>query len=67
MLRGYSPIVQTLLGTLFTWGATAAGAALVIFIRGKQVSFDLIFLYIVIFYIMVFLTSKGPRAVIPYI
>ncbi|XP_033210824.1 zinc transporter ZIP11 isoform X2 [Belonocnema kinseyi] len=36
MLRGYSPITQALLGTLFTWGSTAAGAALVIFIRGKQ-------------------------------
>ncbi|XP_039283883.1 zinc transporter ZIP11 [Nilaparvata lugens] len=36
MIQGYSPIVQTLLGTLFTWGLTAAGAALVIVIRGKQ-------------------------------
>ncbi|XP_015510974.1 zinc transporter ZIP11 isoform X2 [Neodiprion pinetum] len=36
MLRGYGPVTQALLGTLFTWGLTAAGAALVIFIRGKQ-------------------------------
>lgn len=39
MLKDYSPIVQALLGTLFTWALTAAGAALVIVIRGKQVSF----------------------------
>ncbi|XP_012171185.1 zinc transporter ZIP11 isoform X2 [Bombus affinis] len=36
MLKDYSPIVQALLGTLFTWALTAAGAALVIVIRGKQ-------------------------------
>lgn len=36
MLKGYTPITQALLGTLFTWGLTAAGAALVIVIRGKQ-------------------------------
>ncbi|KAI5609710.1 hypothetical protein C0J50_5690 [Silurus asotus] len=29
MLADCSPVVQTLLGTLFTWGLTAAGAALV--------------------------------------
>ncbi|XP_046709525.1 zinc transporter ZIP11-like isoform X2 [Silurus meridionalis] len=29
MLADRSPVVQTLLGTLFTWGLTAAGAALV--------------------------------------
>ncbi|XP_076680139.1 zinc/iron regulated transporter-related protein 48C isoform X2 [Andrena cerasifolii] len=36
MLKEYSPITQALLGTLFTWALTAAGAALVIVIRGKQ-------------------------------
>lgn len=36
MLKDYSPITQALLGTLFTWALTAAGAALVIVIRGKQ-------------------------------
>ncbi|XP_078034689.1 zinc/iron regulated transporter-related protein 48C isoform X2 [Augochlora pura] len=36
MLKGYSRITQALLGTLFTWALTAAGAALVIVIRGKQ-------------------------------
>ncbi|XP_015588549.1 zinc transporter ZIP11 isoform X1 [Cephus cinctus] len=36
MLKGYSPVTQALLGTLFTWGLTAAGAALVVVIRGKQ-------------------------------
>jgi len=38
MLKDHSPIVQALLGTLFTWALTAAGAALVVVIRGKQVS-----------------------------
>lgn len=38
MLRNYSPVVQALIGTLFTWALTAAGAALVVVIRGKQVS-----------------------------
>ncbi|XP_017767288.1 PREDICTED: zinc transporter ZIP11 isoform X1 [Eufriesea mexicana] len=36
MLKNYSPITQALLGTLFTWALTAAGAALVIVIRGQQ-------------------------------
>ncbi|XP_076633326.1 zinc/iron regulated transporter-related protein 48C isoform X3 [Colletes latitarsis] len=36
MIRGYSRITQALLGTLFTWALTAAGAALVLMIRGKQ-------------------------------
>ncbi|XP_076235603.1 zinc/iron regulated transporter-related protein 48C isoform X4 [Calliopsis andreniformis] len=36
MLKDYSPITQALLGTLFTWALTAAGAAVVIVIRGKQ-------------------------------
>jgi len=38
MLKEHSPITQALLGTLFTWALTAAGAALVVVIRGKQVS-----------------------------
>ncbi|KAK3915945.1 Zinc transporter ZIP11 [Frankliniella fusca] len=36
MLEGYGPIFQTLLGTLLTWGLTAAGAALVAVIPGTQ-------------------------------
>ncbi|XP_012139442.1 zinc/iron regulated transporter-related protein 48C isoform X2 [Megachile rotundata] len=36
MLKDYSPITQALFGTLFTWGLTAAGAALVIVIQGNQ-------------------------------
>ncbi|XP_012537204.1 zinc transporter ZIP11 isoform X2 [Monomorium pharaonis] len=36
MLKDHSPIIQALLGTLFTWALTAAGAALVVVIRGKQ-------------------------------
>lgn len=43
MLKDYSPIVQALLGTLFTWALTAAGAALVVIIRGKQVSITVLF------------------------
>jgi len=37
MIEGYEPLTQAILGTLFTWGMTAAGAALVIFFRGTQV------------------------------
>ncbi|CAG5093953.1 Similar to Slc39a11: Zinc transporter ZIP11 (Rattus norvegicus) [Cotesia congregata] len=36
MIKGYTPITQALLGTLFTWGLTAAGAAVVVVIQGKQ-------------------------------
>ncbi|KAF4522936.1 hypothetical protein B566_EDAN012631, partial [Ephemera danica] len=36
MIEGYGPITQALLGTLFTWGMTAAGAALVIVFHGTQ-------------------------------
>jgi ZIP family zinc transporter len=33
-ISGFEPIVQALLGTLFTWGMTALGAAVVFFERG---------------------------------
>ncbi|XP_061564238.1 zinc transporter ZIP11-like isoform X2 [Cololabis saira] len=36
MLEGYSPVTQALLGTLFTWGLTAAGAALVFIFSSRQ-------------------------------
>jgi len=36
MLPGYSPVVQAFLGTLFTWGLTAAGAALVFIFSSRQ-------------------------------
>ncbi|XP_017271580.1 zinc transporter ZIP11 isoform X2 [Kryptolebias marmoratus] len=36
MLEGYSPLTQALLGTLFTWGLTAAGAALVFVFSSRQ-------------------------------
>lgn len=37
MIAGYSPMVQALLGTLFTWGLTAVGAALVfVFSSGQK-------------------------------
>ncbi|XP_038591145.1 zinc transporter ZIP11-like isoform X2 [Micropterus salmoides] len=36
MLEGYSAMTQALLGTLFTWGLTAAGAALVFVFSSRQ-------------------------------
>nr|XP_014336411.1 PREDICTED: zinc transporter ZIP11 [Bos mutus] len=37
MLHGHSPVSQALLGTFFTWGLTAAGAALVfVFSSGQR-------------------------------
>ncbi|XP_037910272.1 zinc transporter ZIP11 isoform X2 [Hermetia illucens] len=36
MIVGYGPVTQALLGTLLTWGLTAAGAAMVVFLRGNQ-------------------------------
>ncbi|XP_060884035.1 zinc transporter ZIP11-like [Labrus mixtus] len=36
MIEGYSPFTQALLGTLFTWGLTAAGAALVFVFSSRQ-------------------------------
>lgn len=36
MIQGYGPVTQALLGTLLTWGLTAAGSAMVIFLRGNQ-------------------------------
>lgn len=37
MISGYGAVTQALLGTLLTWGLTAAGAGCVFFIRGKHV------------------------------
>lgn len=38
MLANYGPVQQALLGTLFTWGLTAAGSAFVfIFKSGKVI------------------------------
>ncbi|XP_078510402.1 zinc transporter ZIP11 isoform X2 [Lissotriton helveticus] len=37
MIAGYSPVLQACLGTLFTWGLTAAGSALVfVFSSGQR-------------------------------
>lgn len=36
MIEGWNPVAQAFLGTLFTWGLTAAGAALVLFVSGSQ-------------------------------
>jgi len=36
MLQGYSPLVQALQGTLFTWGLTALGAGTAVLLKGEQ-------------------------------
>ncbi|KAF6203356.1 hypothetical protein GE061_003774 [Apolygus lucorum] len=36
MIKEYSPLAQALLGTFFTWALTAAGALVVVFIKGHQ-------------------------------
>uniref|UniRef100_A0A0C9QM08 Zinc transporter ZIP11 n=1 Tax=Fopius arisanus TaxID=64838 RepID=A0A0C9QM08_9HYME len=36
MIRDFSALNQALIGTLFTWALTAAGAALIVVIQGKQ-------------------------------
>lgn len=54
MLEGYSPIIQALLGTLFTWGLTAAGAALVFVFSSHQVKKSLLYQHV-----------KPPRSVSP--
>ena len=38
MLKDHHPVVQALLGTLLTWGLTAAGSALVFVFQSGQVS-----------------------------
>lgn len=37
MIRDADPVLQAFLGTLFTWGVTALGAAFVFILRGNQV------------------------------
>ena len=37
MIKDASPVTQALLGTLMTWGLTAAGAAVAFFMKGDQV------------------------------
>ncbi|KAG8224703.1 hypothetical protein J437_LFUL006090 [Ladona fulva] len=36
MIQGYSPVIQALLGTFLTWGLTAAGAGMVVIVRGSH-------------------------------
>lgn len=36
MIPGLGSVTQALLGTLLTWGLTAAGSGMVIFLRGNQ-------------------------------
>lgn len=37
MIEGYSPFLQAALGTLFTWGLTALGSALVFVFKSSRV------------------------------
>ena len=37
MIPNYNPVTQALLGTLFTWGVTALGSALVFIFNSGQV------------------------------
>lgn len=37
MLQNYGAITQAFMGTLFTWGLTAAGAGMVVLFSGTQV------------------------------
>jgi hypothetical protein len=37
MLQNHGAIFQALIGTIFTWGVTAAGAGMVVFFQGTQV------------------------------
>jgi hypothetical protein len=37
MLQNYGAITQAFMGTLFTWGLTAAGAGMVVIFNGTQV------------------------------
>nr|XP_018898972.1 PREDICTED: zinc transporter ZIP11 isoform X2 [Bemisia tabaci] len=39
MLPNYGPVTQTILGTAFTWGLTALGAGVIIFIKGSHRKF----------------------------
>ncbi len=39
MIPNYNPVTQALLGTLFTWGVTALGSALVFVFNSGQVKF----------------------------
>lgn len=41
MIEGYGAVTQALLGTLLTWGLTAAGAGFVVFLKGNHVSLSL--------------------------
>lgn len=41
MIAGISPLAQATLGTIFTWGLTAAGAGVVVIFHGTQASFTL--------------------------
>lgn len=37
MLKNCGAVFQALIGTIFTWGVTAAGAGMVVFFQGTQV------------------------------
>lgn len=37
MIMEYGPVTQALLGTLMTWGLTALGSAMVVFLHSNEV------------------------------
>jgi zinc transporter 11 len=37
MIKNCGAILQAFIGTIFTWGVTAAGAGMVVFFQGTQV------------------------------
>jgi hypothetical protein len=37
MLQNYGAVFQAFIGTIFTWGLTAAGAGMVVLFQGTQV------------------------------
>lgn len=48
MIDGLSPFYQATLGTLFTWGLTALGSALVFIFQSGKVSVNTAHIYITI-------------------
>lgn len=47
MIANYNPVTQALLGTLFTWGVTALGSALVFIFNSGQVKYFCVFAHAV--------------------
>jgi hypothetical protein len=62
MLQNYGAITQALMGTLFTWGLTAAGAGMVVIFNGTQVRIVMCHTaYYVLFYGLSFISLSVTR------